>query len=87
MASNRAAWLDEKNSKLRVGDAPMPQPGPEEIVIKNRAIAVNTVDWHMQDIGIFVQQWPTILGSDVAGEVHEVGSNVTRFKKGNRVVG
>lgn len=65
----------------------MPQPGPDEIVVKNRAIAVNTVDWHMQDIGIFVQQWPTILGSDVAGEVHEIGAEVTRFKRGDRVVG
>ena len=65
----------------------MPQPGPDEVIVRNRAIAVNTVDWHMQDIGIFVQQWPTILGSDVAGEVHEVGPQVARFKKGDRIVG
>lgn len=65
----------------------MPEPGPDEVVIRNHAIAVNTVDWHIQDIGIFVQQWPTILGSDVAGEVYEVGDKVTRFKKGDRVVG
>lgn len=30
--------------------------------------------------------YPFILGNGVAGTVHEVGSSVTRFKKGDRVV-
>ncbi|CAJ2506685.1 Uu.00g078710.m01.CDS01 [Anthostomella pinea] len=42
----------------------------------------------MQDVGVFVQQWPTILGCDVAGVVHGVGALLSaRFKKGNRVIG
>ncbi|KAH8198593.1 hypothetical protein TruAng_007225 [Truncatella angustata] len=86
MASNKAAWLDAQGASLQVRDAPMPKPGPSEIVIQNRAVAINPLDWHMQDIGIFVQQWPTILGCDVAGEVFEVGSDVTRFTKGDRVI-
>ena len=87
MASNQAAWLDDKDTTLRISDAPMPVAGPGELVIRNHAIAINPLDWHMQDSGIFVQQWPAILGCDVAGEVYEVGSDVTRFQKGDRVVG
>lgn len=87
MARNQAAWLDAKATRLRVGDAPMPTPGPGEVVIKNHAIAINPLDWHMQDAGIFVKQWPAILGCDVAGETYEVGEGVTDFKKGDRVAG
>jgi NADPH:quinone reductase-like Zn-dependent oxidoreductase len=41
----------------------------------------------MQDSGVFIQQWPAIFGCDIAGEVYEVGRDVTRFKGGDRVIG
>ncbi|KAK3627542.1 hypothetical protein LTR56_019126 [Elasticomyces elasticus] len=84
--TNQAAWLKKANTPLEVSDAPMPTPGPGEIVVKNAAVAINPLDWHMQDTGIFVQQWPTILGCDVAGEVFEVGTGVDLFKKGDHGV-
>jgi len=87
MASNQAAWLDGKDKKLRVGDAELPKAGSDDIVIKVRAAAVNPVDWKIQDSGMFIQQWPAVLGTDAAGEVVEVGSDVQRFKKGDRVAG
>jgi NADPH:quinone reductase-like Zn-dependent oxidoreductase len=55
-------------------------------VVKAHALAINPVDWKIQDHGIFIQNWPTVLGTDVAGEVYEVGSSVTAFKKGDRVI-
>ena len=33
-----------------------------------------------------MQNYPNVLGSDIAGEVHEVGEGVTRLKKGDRVM-
>lgn len=65
----------------------MPTAGHGELVVKNAAIAINPLDCHMQDIGVFVQQWPTIFGCDVAGEVYDAGPDVRRFKKGDRVIG
>ncbi|OKL59473.1 hypothetical protein UA08_05150 [Talaromyces atroroseus] len=87
MALNKAAWLHKAGTPLEVGDAPMPIPGPNEIIVQNSAIAINPLDTHMQDVGVFVQQWPAIFGCDVAGTVYEVGSEVQHFKKGDRVIG
>jgi len=85
--SNQAAWITEKQGKpLKVQEAQIPKPGPEEVVIKNHAIAINPVDWKVQDAGYFVEKFPNILGTDVAGEVYEVGSSVKAFKKGDRVM-
>lgn len=84
---NQAAWLHQAGTPLQVGEAPLPAAGPGEIIVKNAAVAINPVDWHMQDAGVFVQKWPTIIGCDVSGEVFEVGQGVQRFKKGDRVIG
>ena len=85
--TNQAAYLKEAGKPLEVGDAPVPTAGAGEIVVKNSAVAINPLDWHMQDHGVFIQQWPAVFGCDVAGEVFEVGSGVERFKKGDRVIG
>ena len=59
-------------------------------MVRNHAVAINPVDWLTPAIGGFVYPWlryPFILGSDAAGEVVEVGAEVTRFKVGDRVLG
>ncbi|KIX93541.1 uncharacterized protein Z520_10719 [Fonsecaea multimorphosa CBS 102226] len=92
MPSNRAAYLTSaKAQPLEVKSAPYPKPGGSEIVIKNRAVAINPLDHIKQSMGNLLFDWvkyPAILGSDVAGEVVEVGKDVAaRFKVGDRVVG
>jgi NADPH:quinone reductase-like Zn-dependent oxidoreductase len=90
MPTNTAAWLTtEKATPLEVKEAPYTSPGENEIVIKNRAVAINPVDWAIQARGnaVFPLSYPAILGLDVAGEVAEVGNGVTRFKVGDRVLG
>ncbi|KAH7384408.1 chaperonin 10-like protein [Phaeosphaeria sp. MPI-PUGE-AT-0046c] len=84
---NSAAFLDAAGAPLRVGPAPLPSPGIGEIVVKNAAVAINPLDCHMQDLGVFVQQYPAVFGCDVAGTVHAVGEGVSRFKVGDRVIG
>lgn len=84
---NQAAWLIKAGEPLKVDKAPMPSAGPNEIVVKNAAVAINPLDTHMQDVGVFVQNFPAIFGCDVAGEVYETGPGVERFQKGDRVIG
>jgi len=90
MPDNAAAWLNAKHSRLEVKPAPYTRPGKNEIVVRNHAVAVNPVDWVKQLTGNLMFSWikyPATLGSDVAGEVVEVGEDVSRFSVGDRVLG
>jgi NADPH:quinone reductase-like Zn-dependent oxidoreductase len=90
MPTNTAAWINAKGAKLEVGPAPYTAPGDDQIVIRNYAAAINPLDWIIQVAGTVAYRWlkyPTVLGSDVAGEVVEVGKAVTRFRVGDRVLG
>ncbi|MBS2545631.1 zinc-binding alcohol dehydrogenase family protein [Catenulispora sp. NL8] len=87
-AVNTAAWIPAKRARLEVGPAPYTPPAADQIVIRNRAVGVNPLDWIIQ-VEPFAYRWlgyPTVLGSDVAGEVVEVGAAVTRFQAGDRVL-
>ncbi|KAL6705121.1 hypothetical protein ACN47E_007226 [Coniothyrium glycines] len=86
--SNKAAYITAPKAKpLQVKDAPLPTASKGEVVIKNHAVAVNPVDWKIQEYDFFVKNYPFICGTDVAGEIYEVGEGVTQFKKGDRVLG
>lgn len=90
MPENHAAWLVAKQTPLEVKAAPYTAPRPDEIVVRNHAIAINPIDWIKQCSGNMLFSWieyPFVLGSDLAGEVVEVGTGVTRFKVGDRVLG
>jgi len=88
MSMNKAAWLRKVTSPLEVDDAPMPIPEPYELVVRNRAVAINPLDTQMQGLGIYIQEWPAIFGCDVAGEVYAVGDAVSGiFRVGDRVIG
>ena len=91
MPDNQAAWVVEDSSKpLYVASAPYTQPGENQLVIRARAVAINPVDWAKQIMGsgmLGYIKYPFVLGSDVAGEVVELGPGVTRFKVGDRVLG
>ncbi|MCJ9669729.1 MULTISPECIES: zinc-binding alcohol dehydrogenase family protein [unclassified Neorhizobium] len=83
-----AAWQPDLGQPLQLAPIEAPQPGPNEILVRNRAIAINPVDWLLQDTALFPWlDYPAILGSDVAGDVVAVGTNVVRFKVGDRVLG
>lgn len=80
---NVAAWqLRAKERPLTVSNAPYTRPGKNEVVIKAIDVAVNPIDWILQDRDIFGLQYPTIFGSDVAGEIAELGDGVDEFHVG-----
>lgn len=64
---------------------PYPTPGPTEICIRPKAVAVNPLDWKRQKFGVMVDTWPIVLGIDAAGIVDSVGESVMDFKLGDEV--
>ena len=72
--------------KLRYEEAPDPQISPNEVLVQVRACAVNRLDIRARQDRPEVEPMPHILGSDVAGDVAAVGSEVSRITVGQRVV-
>lgn len=90
MPENTALWLPKRGTRFDVGPAPYTRPGQGEVVIRTRAVAVNPFDGLPGPAYRVILPWltfPTVIGSDAAGEVVEVGPDVTRLEPGDRVVG
>lgn len=69
-------------------DLPIPQIDDDEILIKVKAVAVCGSDLHIYDWDAWSQlrmHPPVIVGHEAAGDVVEVGSNVTDIRVGDRV--
>jgi NADPH:quinone reductase-like Zn-dependent oxidoreductase len=89
MPRNTAAWIDAPYADLTVRDAPFPVASPTQLVVRVRAVAINPLDAITQSNGRLMYRWltyPVVLGEDVAGEVVSVGTSVTRFRTGDRVL-
>jgi NADPH:quinone reductase-like Zn-dependent oxidoreductase len=84
--SNQAAWIKVPKAKLEVDSAPAAKAGKGEVVIKNAFVAINPVDWKIQTYDPLSQKYPDIVGRDIAGEIVEVGPEVTRLHVGQRVI-
>ncbi|PXW25366.1 zinc-binding alcohol dehydrogenase family protein [Paraburkholderia caballeronis] len=62
---------------------PKPEPGPRDLLVKIRAIAVNPVDTKVR-AGSPTDK-PRVLGWDAVGTVEAVGADVSMFKPGDDV--
>ncbi|MEH2421932.1 MAG: NAD(P)-dependent alcohol dehydrogenase [Nostoc sp.] len=75
---------------LQYEDVEQPKIQPMQLLVKVRASSVNPIDWKIRQgmLSLIIgSKFPKILGFDVAGEVVEVGSGVTRFKPGDAIYG
>jgi|SRR5690554_5566980 len=66
---------------VEVADVAQPTPGPQEILVKVKAIGMNRID-----LVALRDPKDQIIGMEWAGEVAEVGSQVEEFKVGDRVM-
>ena len=72
----------------RLMDLPAPTPRPGDILVEVRAAGLNPVDFKFRQgklCAILRPTLPFVLGNELAGEVIAVGSDVKRFRVGDRV--
>lgn len=75
---------------LELTDVPVPEAGPNGVLVRVHASSVNPVDWKLRQ-GLMSALWtlrfPVIWGCDFSGVVEQVGSAATLFKPGDEVYG
>src|SRR5207244_10789183 len=86
----QAALIDRygSNDLVKVVDIAVPVMGPMDLLIQVHAAGVNPVDSKTRDgklKTLLKYRFPLVLGNDLSGVVSDVGSRVTRFKKGDAV--
>ena len=85
MRMMRAMVLDSPGDPLRVAEVPVPEPGPEQVLLRVHACAVCRTDLHVVDGELPDPKLPLIPGHQIVGAVEEVGGRVDRFAVGDRV--
>ncbi|KIL62428.1 hypothetical protein M378DRAFT_81236 [Amanita muscaria Koide BX008] len=87
MASSKqqALFLEAKFGNFAIRTVDVPKPGAGEVLVKVQSVALNPLDWKVQKYGVFVDRFPAVLGSDIAGDVVEIGEGVSGFEVGDRV--
>ena len=87
----KAAVIEQFGEPLKIhNDWSDPECGPRDAIIKVEACGICRSDYTLWNGGIewmgIVPELPAVLGHEYCGVVEEVGSEVTGFKQGDRVV-
>lgn len=76
-----------KPEVLKYEDVPVPTPGPAEVLVKIHAAGTNPIDWKIREGYIPGYTLPHTMGMDFSGVVEDIGSEVTKWSKGDEVFG
>jgi len=71
-----------RNSDVRIEEREKPTIGPDELLVKVKASGIcgsDVLEWYR------VKKAPIVLGHEIAGDIVEVGAEVTKYKVGDRV--
>ncbi len=73
-------------SVLKLEEVPTPQPGSNQVLVRNHAVGINPVDTYLRsNTDNRGPKLPYTPGADSAGVIEAVGAGVTSVKAGDRV--
>ena len=70
---------------LRWEDVPLPEPGPNEVLVEQKAVGLNYIDVYFRTGQYKVPSFPAVIGQEGAGVVTAIGSSVDTVAVGDRV--
>lgn len=91
----QSAYGDDAGEVFGLAEVPVPEVGPDEVLVRVAASTVNALDWHYMVGTPYLLRFENgfgtpkrkIPGADLAGTVVQVGSGVTGFASGDQVFG
>jgi propanol-preferring alcohol dehydrogenase len=81
----KAMVLERSGERLRLVELPLPEPGPGQVLVKDRACAVCRTDLHVVEGDLSEPKLPIVPGHEIVGEVVRTGSGVDGFRAGARI--
>src|SRR5262245_46885859 len=81
----RGMILEAPRSPLRAAELPIPEPGPEQILLRVHACGVCRTDLHVADGELPDPKLPLVLGHEVVGTVVRAGERAEGLAPGQRV--
>src|SRR5512143_226555 len=84
----KAIRVNEWGKPVQLEDVPQPTPADDEVLVRIHAASINPFDIAVAAGYVsFMATTPLTLGTDFAGEVVEVGKDITHVKPGDEVYG
>ncbi|KAJ7708821.1 chaperonin 10-like protein [Mycena rosella] len=88
--TQKALAITSKGGPFTLIRHAIPTPGPGDVLVKMQGVGLNPAEWKFQ-VGLFddtefINSYPAFLGTEGAGIVVEVGSDVSTINKGDRVL-
>ncbi|WP_165985079.1 NADP-dependent oxidoreductase [Streptomyces sp. YIM 98790] len=86
----RALTVPAAGRQPVVSELPVPSPGPDQVLIRVRAAALNAVDTALASGAMaerMEHRYPLVIGRDAAGVVEAAGAGAGRLREGDEVFG
>jgi propanol-preferring alcohol dehydrogenase len=81
----QAMVMERRGEPLRLAEIPVPEPGPNQILIKVAACGVCRTDLHVFDGELTEPKLPLVLGHEIVGRIEALGPGVEVLAAGERV--
>ncbi len=85
----KAVRIHGYGDRPAVEDIPTPEPGPDQVLVRVEAASLNPLDLKLQQgfmHGFYPLEFPYTVGTDFAGTIERVGSKVSGWHEGDKIV-